>query len=531
MKGEILLLDCTLRDGGFINNWEFGRNGIVNIADRLAYAGIDIVELGFLRELSGYDENRSEFASLENINGLIKKSAGVMLAAMIEFGTYGLNNIDILQDNAAVNSLRLMFRKNEIDDALNYAAALKTRGYEIFLQPVNIMDYSPDDILSLVHKANALKPFAFYIVDTYGFMNAEDLIKRFYLIDSVLKEDIKIGYHSHNNFQLAYSNSIELINKRGKRDIIIDASVFGMGKGAGNANTELIALYLNDNYGKEYNIDQLLEIADIYIEKEREKHFWGYTLLYYIAASERVHHQYVRYLINKKILSVKSIKEILRGLDESKKTSYDKEYIHKKYLEYQSVTINDKHAYEELKKLFKGRNILVLGLGFNAIKEIDKINEYIAAAEPIVIALNHIPDNIAADYIFIGNAKRYGQTVCKYKNMECRSLFKVIAVSNIFPSSLGIDFVLNYADLQTGEMEFDSSGIMLLLALIKAGVNKAALAGFDGFEGKSEDFCEKGYELAGDNAAKTEIFSKKLRELAKEIDISFITSSRYETAL
>jgi len=80
---------------------------------------------------------------------------------------------------------------------------------------------------------------------------------------------------------------------------------------------------LNKKYNFKYNIEQILEIIDIYIEKERQKHFWGYSLLYYLAAITRTHHSYVRFLLNKKTLSIASIKDILLSLDENKKASFD----------------------------------------------------------------------------------------------------------------------------------------------------------------------------------------------------------------
>lgn len=525
---DIQLLDCTLRDGGFINNWEFGKDCIINIVDRLAVANMEIIEVGFLRDIEKYNIEKSEFRRLSDVRNVVNNNYdNAMIVAIIEYGTYDISYIEPLKDAYPVTGLRLMFRKPEIDDALIYAKKLKELGYKVFLQPVNIMDYSSEDRISLVKKANALDPYAFYIVDTYGFMYPSDLIKAFYLIDANLNENIKIGYHSHNNFQLAYANCMELIKLQSKRDIILDVSVFGMGKGAGNANAELVALYLNDVYNKSYNLDQILEIADIYITKEREKNFWGYTLLYYIAAAVRVHHMYVKYLLEKKTLSVSSIKHILQSLDEDKKTTFHKEYIQEVYHKYQSIEINDKSSYVQLINQLKNKNVLLIGLGASVYDDKDKIQEYIKNNNPVVISLNHVPEDFKTDFIFVGNAKRYSQLMYKFKAHNIDKPCPIIATSNITQSSLNVDYWLNYADLQSND-NVDSSGIMLIQALINMGFKHAALAGFDGFSNNKPNFYDKSYELEFKDESKAVLFEERLKMLTEKIQLEFITRTTYE---
>ena len=527
---EIQLLDCTLRDGGFVNNWEFGKDCIINIADRLSLANIDIIEVGFLRNIDSYDIEKSEFRRLNDVKKVINNNFNnSMIVAIIEYGTYDISLIEDLKSAYPITGLRLMFRKSEIDEAMIYAKKLKDYGYKVFLQPVNIMDYSSEDRIELVKKANQLDPYAFYIVDTYGFMYPSDLIKAFYLIDANLNQDIKIGYHSHNNFQLAYANCMELIRLQSKRDIILDVSVFGMGKGAGNANAELVALYLNDIYNKNYNIDQILEIADIYIEKERDKNFWGYTLLYYIAAAMRVHHMYVKYLLNKKTLSISSIKHILSNLDEDKKTVFHKEYIQEVYHNYQSIDINDSITTRQLQNILKDRKILLVGLGASVNESKTDIIKFINDNNAIVISLNHMLVDFKGDFIFTGNSKRYSQLMYKLKVHDIDKPCPIIATSNISESSLKIDYYLNYADLQTKEnLDSDSSGIMLLQALINMEIKEVYLAGFDGFASNQNNFYDKSYELEFKDDTKTTIFEKRLKELSECIKMNFITRTIYE---
>ena len=177
--------------------------------------------------------------------------------------------------------------------------------------------------MAFVEKANSVQPFAVCMVDTYGFMSKRDLIRYFYLFDASLDDGICLGYHSHNNFQLSYSNSIELIEQISNRELIIDSTVFGMGKGAGNLNTEMITSYINNNIVEKYDVGQVLEIISLYIDEQKKLHSWGYDLRYFLSASTDTHHQYANYLIEKKTLSIDSITTILKRIKDDKRTRYD----------------------------------------------------------------------------------------------------------------------------------------------------------------------------------------------------------------
>ena len=147
------------------------------------------------------------------------------------------------------------------------------------------------------------------------------------MVEHNLNENIWIGFHSHNNMQLAFSNAQELVNIQTNRNLIIDSSVYGMGRGAGNLNTELFVEYLNDNCGTEYNIKPLLKIIDDIINGFYQKNYWGYSLPNYISASHNAHPNYASYLDDKKTLTVENINEIFDMMDSEKSLEFDKEYI------------------------------------------------------------------------------------------------------------------------------------------------------------------------------------------------------------
>ena len=271
---KISLLDCTLRDGGYINDFAFGKQTIASVVSGLADAGIEIVECGFLK--SGADDaDKSLFGSVEAIVPYLpeKRNGRTMFVAMIAYGDISAEEIS--DCGGAVEGIRLTFHEKELDEALAFAASLKGEGYKVFFQPVGTTTYTDGALLRLIEKVNELRPFAFYLVDTLGAMYKNDLLRMFYLVDNNLRADVRIGFHSHNNLQLSFSNAQELILMHSKREIIIDTSVYGMGRGAGNLCTELLTQYINENIESKYDLLPVLECIDEYIMPIFLRHPWG----------------------------------------------------------------------------------------------------------------------------------------------------------------------------------------------------------------------------------------------------------------
>lgn len=337
---KVKLLDCTLRDGGYVNNWSFGRSTILNILRQLNNANIDYVEVGFIDDSSVKDINRTIYSGTcvidELFNTAVDKKATTL--AMINFGHCGIDNICPCE-NSFLDGIRVMFKKEKMKEAIDFCHQIKGKGYKVFVQPVSITNYSQDDMLKLVEMVNELNPYALYIVDTYGLLKKDKFINYFNIMNNNLNPDISIGYHSHNSVQLTITNSIELLGLNTDREIIWDGSIYGMGKGAGNANIEIFAMYLNHNYGYNYDVNELFEIINTEIMQLYEKYNWGYSLVYALAALNDCHPDYVKLLLDKKNMSTDSINNILRSLDKSQKLTYDNDYIESLYLKYQKEFI------------------------------------------------------------------------------------------------------------------------------------------------------------------------------------------------
>ncbi len=322
---NIKLLDCTLRDGGSVMNHDFPQSTVLNITQGLNDADIDIIEAGFL------DENKFDIDYFNKIFSQINNKK-IKTAVMINFGHYDINKIKN-KNKGYIDAVRLMFKKYQINDALSFASKLIDKGYQVSLNPVSVTTYDETDIKKLCLSAGSLMPEVVYIIDTYGLLDKDLTLKYLNLFETNLDKKIKIGFHAHNNRQLALSNSIEII-KNINREVIIDGSLYGMGKRAGNMPIELFADYMNYSYNKNYNIDIITNLIETEIIPLKEKYEWGYNLIHYIASINYCHSEYVMYLYKEKKLSINETSRLLKYLDENKKLTFDKEYTDKIYEEY-----------------------------------------------------------------------------------------------------------------------------------------------------------------------------------------------------
>lgn len=523
----IRLLDCTLRDGGFVNDWLFGKETIRSIFRRLNRAGVDIVEAGFLDERRESDEDRSINPRLSDfdsaLRGIARKSQVVL---MIDYGTVAAENIPAA-DKTSIDGFRVIFKKKDAAAALAFCRALKEKGYFVSVQPVSVTTYSDAEMLDLIAGVNAFSPDAVSIVDTYGLLHREKLMHYFRLLDRNLGAQTAIGFHSHNNFQMAYANCMEILKARTSRDLIVDSSCYGMGKSAGNACTELLAMHLNDRFRKNYAIEEILEIIDSDIIKIYEKSRWGYACDYYISALSKAHPQYVQYLEKKKTLPVSGVLAVLSRIPESKKLAFDRALIERLYRDYQEKDLDDTDAVSKLTALLKDREVLLLGPGTSILKYKDDILQTIAGKNAVVIGVNCAPDAVPADYVFISNAKRYEQLV----DTLLKNDRKVIASSNVSPIDAPFDFVVNFAKLTTPDAKVaDNAIIMALRGLVLAGVDHVMLAGFDGFSARQDNFYNPYMEFLNppdDFDLRNREIAEDLKSLETKIRLTFVTPSRY----
>lgn len=520
---RVHILDCTLRDGGYCNQWEFGFINTKKITSGLVETNIDIIECGFLTDRVIYDPEVTKFTTIEQISTVIPKERnGKLFVAMMNYGEY---NIDELPecDGSSVEGIRVAFHKKNCLDALEVCKQIKAKGYKVFVQAMVSLSYSDEEFLELIRRVNDIQPYAFYIVDSFGMMKGKDLTRLFYMVEHNLVKNIWIGFHSHNNMQLAYSNAQSLVNIQTNRNLIIDSSVYGMGRGAGNLNTELFVEYLNESTGANYDLKPLFVIIDEILNDCYQRNYWGYSLPNYLSASHNAHPNYASYLDDKKTLTVKNMNEIFDLMDEDKKVSYDKTYIEELYLQYMATGKVQSEHQAELKEKLKNKSVLLIAPGKSSVDEKEKISEFACTKDVTTISVNFDYEYIDLDFIFLSNLRRF-------RELDVNKRDKCIVTSNI--SANNVYLQTKYRDLLNNEEAVkDNAGLMAMQFLIAYGVTDVYLAGFDGYShDASENYGKSQMAYITRNAildAMNEGMVKVLRSYADEVNIHFVTSPKH----
>lgn len=307
---KIHLLDCTLRDGGYVNEWNFGKDNINEIFHSLCNIGLDYVEVGFMQQCE-YDKdivlfNRMDQVSTTFGNSIQKKAVIVSVGDGYPETAFPERTDDMAE------LIRVMIRKRSLDEGFAYCSHLRKLGYDVGIQLVRAEQYEPQEYAELMQKFSTINPVAIYVVDSFGLLNEERLLRYAEIADDNIGEGIFLGYHAHNNMQQAFSNSVALIKRPCKHEIILDASVLGMGRGAGNLQLELILKYLNEKKLGQYNESPTIDIAER-VTVYHNMAPWGYSMPYYLSAINGRNPSFVPYLENKK-LTIPQISKVFQTM-------------------------------------------------------------------------------------------------------------------------------------------------------------------------------------------------------------------------
>lgn len=517
--GKIQILDCTLRDGGYCNQWNFGRDNIVKIINKLCDAHIDIIECGFLTNKNCNNPDASRFKSIETLSEYIQNNKNSKLVLMVNYGEF---NFDLLpENNGTIYGIRLAFHKDNLLPSLEICKKIIAKGYTLFLQPMVSLRYTEDEFEDMIERVNKINPYAFYIVDSFGSMKTEELKRLYSTADSNLNSNISIGFHAHNNMQLARANAEWIINNTSTdRDIIIDSSVHGMGRGAGNLNTELMTEYINMIFGTKYHVKDLLEIIDEIILGFYEKKEWGYNLPNFLSAKYNAHPYYSSYLENKKTLTLKEMCGIFEKIPADKRYEFDEKYISNIYIDYLDNRDASADGVKPLKKVLRGKDVLVIAPGKTAETEKEKIIAFKRNRDLTVISVNFVYKSICPDYVFISNIRRFMQA-----NLEDET---IIATANIKDN---VNYKIPYMRYLNSQKNVEDNAVLMLIKfLIDCDVEKIYVAGVDGYSyNMSDNYVDEKMVISMDSSAVREKnygLEKVLNYFKKICPIEFVTESQ-----
>ena len=523
------VLDVTLRDGGCVNNFNFGQLYMDKILSALEQSGVDIIEVGYLDQNKGSVSERTQYINESAIiNSILKsKKKNKMYVAMIDYGKY---DIDKLQPATAdnIDAIRLAFHKENKKDMIALGRKIIDKGYRLFIQPMVTLRYSDSELLELINLVNDNLQDAdcFYIVDSFGEMRPDDMSRLLYLVDHNLLPTMPLGFHSHNNLQLSYSNAMAMLQFPINRDAIIDSSVMGMGKGAGNLNTELLLEHLNLFYGKQYCIEPLLEVMDKVVNQLYNEYRWGYSPEYYLSSTKHCTPSYASYYYNKHMLPIDQVAELLGMIKEEKRISFDVNYAEDLYRKYnERKEIDDSSVLAELKSELKGKKVLLIAPGKSIGIYNETISEIIENEDVFSIGLN-ITADFKIDYLLATRQDVYEIGVNKG--------ISVIAPSNVSKGGRGNVKILNYENwIDYDDATYDSSADIALNLLDFCEVKEIMFAGFDGFsvdinQNYADPYLRRPIDTL--QAERRNDHNKKIicEKRKRGIRISFITPTKYQ---
>lgn len=517
---EVRVLDCTLRDGGYCNDCQFGFRNARYLVDSLVQAGVDVIECGFLTQRTPYQEDFTRFNTMEQAARLIPQDRrGRLFVGLLDYGAFSPDDLPEW-DGSTLDGIRVTFHKKDRDPALALARQIQAKGYKVFLQPMVALSYTDQEYLDLIEKANALGPYAFYLVDSFGTMKRKEMLRFFYMLEHNLDPAIHIGFHSHNNLQLAYANAQTLADLPTGRSLLIDASIMGMGRGAGNLNTELFLDYLNDSTDKTYQIKPLLRAIDRVLGGFYQQRPWGYSLPNYLSASYNAHPSYALFLAEKNTLTAEDIDRIFSRMPPEKRVSFDRDFIEDVYLRYMEHAAGG-DSLAALGRQLSGKSVLLIAPGKSAGEEREKILHFARERNPVTISVNFKYPYLATDFIFLSNLRRRWEMGKPPKS-------QLIVTSNI-PQS-GEDYRVDYSSLlNTQEPVRDNAGLMLIQLLVRLGAKEIWLAGMDGYShDPDENYLHK--ELRLSSAQETlDAMNRGMRRVLSQLARQTGTAIRFLT--
>jgi 4-hydroxy 2-oxovalerate aldolase len=272
------IVDCTIRDGGLVNNWDFSVEFVQHLYQSLNEAGVDYMEIGYKNspKLLKGAENAGPWRFLNDdfLKKVIPNKGNTKLSALVDIGRVDENDI-LPRSESMLDLIRVACYIQDVDKALELVKVFHDRGYETTINIMALSNVMENQLIEAFQLINESVVDVVYVVDSYGSLKPNDMS---YLVDKFRQHlpNKRLGVHAHNNLQLAFANTL-LAAEHGVE--LLDASVYGMGRAAGNCNTELLVSELQNT---KYNIRPVLDMIEKYMVPLREKEEWGYIIPYMI---------------------------------------------------------------------------------------------------------------------------------------------------------------------------------------------------------------------------------------------------------
>lgn len=382
------VIDCTLRDGGYYNTWNFPPEVVQSYLHAMVAANVQVVELG-LRSLNNKAfKGASAFttdAYLRSLNIPTSLTVAVMINAVELLS--GDTSLEVAlarlfpegADTSPVSLVRIACHVHEFERSLPAAAWLKARGFTVGFNLMQVADRQQPEIEALARQASEWPLDVLYFADSMGSMAPEDVVK----VIGWFREYWKgpMGIHTHDNMGHALANTLCAASSGVEW---LDATVTGMGRGPGNAKTEFLLLELGDRGGDQVNLVPLMALIDSYFKPLQHECGWGTNAYYYLAGKYGIHPTYIQEMLADSRYSAEDVFAVINHL----KLEGGKKFSANTLDAARNFYKGTPRGAWSPETLLSGREVLLLGAGPGVAEHKDALEAYIHKAKPFVMALN-----------------------------------------------------------------------------------------------------------------------------------------------
>lgn len=496
------ILDCTLRDGGYCNDWQFSKELGREVYRALSKSGVDYVELGFRNPPGKADPKRFGLWRTSTEQDLAEAVANIDGAKVAIMGDYTSVTADDFVDckNSIADMVRIAVNKDNVFNAIALLDELKEKGYLTSLQCMGYSRYTETEKQELQTALRSCGLDYFYLADSYGSIfpfHVRELFEPYIGLGS-----FKVGFHPHNNLQMAFANTLAAIEVGVD---IVDTTIYGIGRGAGNLPTEILLAYLYCQGVEGYNPIPVLNSVERFFVQLLQEHPWGYQLPYMISGVFNAHPNYSKALLDRKEYTIEDIWRGMEYIQELNPVGFKPELIDRLIKQgllqppekrVQAVADDAGESFPEVGYLdrHKGRDFLVLGLGPTIKSCKPQIERFIEQYEPVVLGANFLDELYVPHYHAFTSQKRlvsYAETV----NSASRLLVGVNIPEDPVAEHVHREYeLLVFRDVLEADFDIVNGVIMancrtvsvLLLGVALAmGAKRLFAVGLDGYLGKN----------------------------------------------
>jgi 4-hydroxy 2-oxovalerate aldolase len=489
---KITLIDCTLRDGGYYNNWDFSLDLINQYLLAMRKNNIDYVEMGFrslnnvgFRGACAYTTD-SFLLSLKIPDGL---NIGVMVNAseLLKHPSGPFSAINSLFTNSSespVSLVRVACHIHEFADTLPICEKLKGMGYVVGINLMQVTDRSYDELEEIGRKAMGYPLDVLYFADSLGSLQPEE-------VNAIIRAlrlhwTGALGIHAHDNMGRAVQNTLCAINEGA---LWVDCTVSGMGRGPGNAQTEYILIELSKKFKRSTDLVSLLDLVSKYFEPMRSKFKWGMNPYYYLSGLDGIHPTFVQEMLGDTRYGSIDILSTLNNLQ----SLGAKKFNGLSHAESLVSANTDNQGSWSPEGRIKGREVLILGAGESVSDHLAGLERLIKEKGLLVIALNTHP-KISQDLISLHAAchpfrlvadcesyERIAQPIVMPFNQHTEEIDSKLLGSETLNFGLRIEKKVFKFDEKAATIPLLLAAAYALAIATSGKASRILLAGFDGF--------------------------------------------------